>query len=547
MHRIGITRRLTSLIAGLLTVLATAGGGVLLNTSTASAALPTPPFNQCPKVGWDTSCQLLIVINPDGSVVTLSDPGQGAFDGVEDTLIGVQNNSSFGVSSMDLVGAGAPFVGPFNFDGDGLCSGVQSSSTSTTPGNSTFFPPPAGCPFGPTKYEGKATSFSNYSPTTGCSTCTGNTGTVTFTASLPRGQQGIAAGGSAYFSLEGKVTPSLVVSIDPLITASGVTFSATEGVTFSGTVATFTDPDTSATAAEYSATINWGDSSPTTAGTITGGSGSFTVSGTHLYKEEGTYAVTVTISDIDNSANRDTASSTAKVSDAALTSKCAAPPVSAQAFTGPTAVFTDQSSTGTLSDFSATINWGDTTSSPGTIVGGPGNAPYTVTGSHTYTSTGTFTVTTTINDVGGSTTTAKCSVIVFAFATSKQAAFVIGDLEATIGNHVTWWSSSWAMLNPMSGPTPPPNSMKGFAGFEDNPLGLPPACGRTWTTDTGNATPPPASVPDVMGVIVSSTVTQSGSVVSGNIVEVAIVKNDPGYAPDPGHQGTGTVLAVICL
>src|SRR3989442_6438701 len=40
------------------------------------------------------------------------------------------------------------------------------------------------------------------------------------------------------------------IVVDPLITASGVTFSATEGTTFTGTVATFTDPEPMSTAAE---------------------------------------------------------------------------------------------------------------------------------------------------------------------------------------------------------------------------------------------------------------------------------------------------------
>src|SRR6267378_576526 len=291
---------------------------------------------------------------------------------------------------------------------------------------------------------------------------------------------------------------SCLTGTDAPITAKGTTFGATEGVTFTGTVATFTDPDPASTAAEYSATIDWGDTTPTTPGTISGPPGGpFTVNGTQTY-------------------------------------------------TGPTAIFTDQSSTGTLSDFSATISWGDGSSSAGTISGGPGNAPYTVSGNHTYASTGTFSITTSIKDVGGSTTTSACSVTIFAFATGRGAAFVIGDLEAGLGNHVTWWSSQWANINLMSGGTPP-NSMKGFAGFEDNFLGLPPPnCGGSWSTDTGNSTPPPPSVPKLMGVIVSSMVTQSGSIISGNIKQVVIVRNDPGYAPSPGHPGTGTEIAIVC-
>jgi hypothetical protein len=338
------------------------------------------------------------------------------------------------------------------------------------------------------------------------------------------------------------------IQVEQPITATGSTFSATEGVTYNGPVATFTDPDPMSTAAEYSATIDWGDGPPTTAGVITGPMGGpFTVNGTHMYAEEGSYPVTVVITDIDTPSNTDTAHSKAVVRDAPLSSRCATLPFSPQRYTGPTAIFTDQSSTGTLSDFSATIFWGDSSNSPGTITGGPGNAPYTVSGTHTYASTGTFLITTTINDVGGSTTTTPaCSVLIFAFATGKGATFVIGDLEAGLLKHVTWWSSQWANINLMSKGAPP-DAMKGFAGFEDNFLGLPPPnCGGTWSTDPGNSTPPPPTVPKLMGVIVSSQVTKSGSVITGDIKQVVIVDNDPGYAPSPGHDGTGTEVAIIC-
>jgi hypothetical protein len=139
------------------------------------------------------------------------------------------------------------------------------------------------------------------------------------------------------------------------------------------------------------------------------------------------------------------------------------------------------------------------------------------------------------------------AVLVFAFPTATGA-FVIGDLAdppPIVGDSVTWWSSQWVQLNPMSG-GPAPASMKGFAGFEDNPTGTPRICGSSWTTDTGNATPPPPSVPPFMGVLVSSLITQNGSVITGNIKQVVVVHNNPGYAPDPGHPGTGTIVAVVC-
>jgi len=49
-----------------------------------------------------------------------------------------------------------------------------------------------------------------------------------------------------------------------------------------------------------------------------------------------------------------------------------------------------------------------------------------------------------------------------------------------------------------------------------------------------------------MGVIATSSSTQNGSAISGNTVHIVIVQTNPGYAPDSGHAGTGTVVAVVC-
>jgi beta propeller repeat protein len=328
---------------------------------------------------------------------------------------------------------------------------------------------------------------------------------------------------------------------DAPVTATGATFDATEGVTFTGTVATFTDPDPASSAAQYSATIDWGDTTPTTSGTISGTGGPFTVSGTHTYAEQGTYTVTVVITDIDTPSNTATAHSTARVSDARLSSTCATMSVSTQTYTGPTAIFTDQSSTGTLSDLSASISWGDSSSSPGTITGGPGSVPYTVSGTHTYASTGTFLITTTIVDSGGSTTTTPaCPILVF--GTSAGGNFVIGDGNSDVGARVTFWGAHWWKVNTLSG-GPAPAS---FKGFEDVP-GSSPACGTNWSTDPGNSTPPPIGpLPAFMAVIVSSSISKSGTTISGDTPRVVVVQTDRGYAPNPGHAGTGKVVAEVC-
>jgi hypothetical protein len=339
---------------------------------------------------------------------------------------------------------------------------------------------------------------------------------------------------------------------DQAISATGTNVSATEGQPFSGPVATFKDPDPAATAAEYTATIDWGDGPPVTPGAVTGPvGGAFTVSGTHTYAEETSspYTMKVVITDMDNPGNTATVTPSASVSDAGLATPVCPTAISPQTFNGATAGFSDANPGMHLEDFpsaNVTIDWGDGTATSNGTVGGPN--PYAVSGGpHTYSGTGNFTISTTVTDVGGSTITIKCTVLVFAFGTSSGATFVIGDMTAPPLapplNHVTWWSSQWAKLNPMTG-GPAPASMKGFAGFEDMPVI--PQCSGTYSTDTGNSSPPPQTVPDYMGVIVSSHITQNGSVITGDIKEIVIVKNDPGYGPSPGQAGTGTVVAIVC-
>jgi len=306
----------------------------------------------------------------------------------------------------------------------------------------------------------------------------------------------------------------------------------------SGTVGSFSDANPGATVADFTATIQWGDGS-SSPGVVSGSTGGpFTVSGSHLYAEEGSYTIAVAVTDAGGSTVA--LSGRATIADAALASQCAMPTNTSQAFAGATATFTDQSSTGSAADFSASIDWGDGTSSAGVITGGPGNLPYTVSGSHTYASTGFFTVTTTITDVGGSTTTATCSnVLVFGFASGGS--FVIGDLESATGTNVTFWGAQWWRDNPTSTGSTVPS----FKGFAESPFS--PACGVPWATDPGNSTPPPPGpLPDHMAVIVTSSDAKSGSTISGDTVHIVIVKTNAGYQPNPGHPGTGTVEAQVC-
>jgi hypothetical protein len=108
-----------------------------------------------------------------------------------------------------------------------------------------------------------------------------------------------------------------------------------------------------------------------------------------------------------------------------------------------------------------------------------------------------------------------------------------------VGSQVTFWGAQWWKDNPLSTGSAPA-SFKGFA------VDATPTCGQDWTTDPGNSSHPPATVDGVIPVIVSSQISKSGPVISGDTTEVALVLVDPGYAGDPGHPGTGSVIGFLC-
>jgi hypothetical protein len=156
--------------------LLTSGGLAISSVAAANAASsPVPPFNQCPGIGDSPSCEILLVVNPDNSVSVVGDPSVGPFDGSDDTLVGIVNESSAAVKAVTVSGPGSDLSG---FDGDGICSGDYGTWNGS-----------AGCPYGPTGYEGPGTSFVT-------SPSLPDSAEVDFTG-------GLAPGGSAYFSLEG--------------------------------------------------------------------------------------------------------------------------------------------------------------------------------------------------------------------------------------------------------------------------------------------------------------------------------------------------------
>ena len=127
---------------------------------------------------------------------------------------------------------------------------------------------------------------------------------------------------------------------------------------------------------------------------------------------------------------------------------------------------------------------------------------------------------------------------------SGGGGFVIGDVSAgkpTTGTQVNFWGSQLWKTNQFSGVNNAPASMKGYI---DNAPSY--TCGAAWTSDPGNSSNPPATIPDYMVVVVASSIQKSGSTEYGNIEHLVVVSVAPGYGPAPGHDGYGSIVATLC-
>src|SRR4029453_1399919 len=105
---------------------------VAVLSSSAAAARATPISIQasggpCPSsTGPGTSaaytaagglCNVVITFNADGSITTLI-TNPNPYDGVEDSLMGIVNDTTSGIPSINLI---SPTLDLFGFDGDGAC------------------------------------------------------------------------------------------------------------------------------------------------------------------------------------------------------------------------------------------------------------------------------------------------------------------------------------------------------------------------------------------------------------------------------------------
>jgi PKD repeat protein len=279
--------------------------------------------------------------------------------------------------------------------------------------------------------------------------------TVTITITAPDGS-----------STSAMATATVQPDADSLI-VTGVDFNTTPGTAFSGTVAYFSNfsglgedpspvtygtatagkPSTKSadtTTATYAASIDWGDGT-TTAGTVSDTYDAFigsfyAVAGTHTYASAGQYTVTITITAPDGSSTSGTATATVQPeSNNIVLGALDFTAVPGTAFTGTVAYFSDcgagqgeypfmptytaqatsaaptRAGDTTTPTYSASINWGDGTTTDGTVSAVPwavASSFYSVAGTHTYASTGQYTVTVTVTAPDGSTASATATATV---------------------------------------------------------------------------------------------------------------------------------------
>jgi hypothetical protein len=174
-----------------------------------------------------------------------------------------------------------------------------------------------------------------------------------------------------------------------------------------------------------------------------------------------------------------------------------------------------------------------------TAHGFPTNAQGQASFSYSSTQVGTDTVGASISNLAG-TIGATPVTVIWTAGFAQGGAFVIGDLENVQNNAAYWWGAQWWKYDPLSSGLAP----AAFKGFEDS--NATPWCGDSWTARPGNSSRPPKSVTPYMAVIVSSHITKSGPTISGDVVGIVVVKTDAGYGPNPGHRGTGKIVATLC-
>ncbi len=330
--------------------------------------------------------------------------------------------------------------------------------------------------------------------------------------------------------------PTVVDVSDAAISASPANFTASEGASLSAQeVATLTDDNPDGSAADFTALIDWGDGSELSDGVVSGSGGDYQVTGDHTYLDAGTYSVTVTA--VDDDGNLASTASTATI-----TGQISASPVSVSATEGSpsglvaVASFTDAAPGARTTDYTTTIDWGDGSQTPGTVVANSGGGGFQVLGNHTYAEDGSYTTTISIVSIRN----ASATFLGTALSLDAPLSATGTNLNATQGTELNDVVARFTDVNP----SPPPGDFTATIDWGDG------------TIDTGTVVPETANTFAVSGshtyddpgsYQVTTYIPDAGGSQATAFTTVAVVGAPPtvtGVTPAWGPPGGGTAVVI---
>ena len=357
------------------------------------------------------------------------------------------------VNSVGGLTQGAPFTGPFaSFTSSNIFSQPGDFSATLDYGDGSSGPGLVKInPLGGYNVYGTNTYFGS-----GSFTVTATVTDNSYANFIAGGGTSTAGGGTTSTSapivvpppVDGGGTPTVGTGTGTITAITGLPFTAKVGATFTGQVATLTESDTTVTAAQLSAVIDWGDGITST-GVVTGPGtgGQFVVTGSHPYATtgtgtgggnadgitQGTFPVNISVTGPAGVTGN--VSTTATVdSDFPITAAgTSIVGVQGVAINATVAAFTDPDTTATAGQFSAVINWGDGFTTTGTVTGPGTGGQFSVKGSHIYSSADNAeAVVVTITHSGDATATASTTVNLVQGAIIPQAGTATGQVVVPV-------------------------------------------------------------------------------------------------------------------
>jgi hypothetical protein len=239
-------------------------------------------------------------------------------------------------------------------------------------------------------------------------------------------------------------TATIDVGAPPDMTVTAASISVTDAETYSGTIATFDTDASGAEADQFTAIVDWGDSSDPGTATVVADGGGFDIIASHAYSLGGIFNPSIEIDyyggDVADAA------ATATVTDSHLTVTSDAVAVtSGDTFSGTVATFTDSHDPSTA-NVTASINWEDG-SDPvtGTIVHVSGDE-YAVVGSYSASSTGNMSPEVTVSDTSGSAEVANPAFvanIMVESAVEGQSVTLDFSSQGQDSDDISYWVVDW--------------------------------------------------------------------------------------------------------